>query len=191
MINYPNGKKTPIVIKKQSAAHRGMNLEQDINATNSYYLDLNKAVIHKKPTPVQIVHVDFPARKAAKIDEAYFKVPSTTDYNGIYQGRYIDFEAKECNSRTSFPFSSIHAHQIRHLQQVLNHGAIAFLIIRFKVYDETYYVEAEKMVCAYLDKKGRSLPYAWFQKQGHLIPYSLARPVNYLHIVDKLYFKGE
>lgn len=92
MINYPNGKKSAGSIALKSAANRGMSLEDDLNVTNDYYLQLKKANIHKKPTPVQIVHVDYPKRTAAKITEAYFKVPSTTDYNGVYRGRAIDLK---------------------------------------------------------------------------------------------------
>ena len=90
MVNYPNGKKKAYTSKPTSAGGRGMALEKDINVTNMFYLSIDKAVIHKKPTPVTIVKVDYPARSAAKITEAYFKLPSTTDYNGIYRGKYID-----------------------------------------------------------------------------------------------------
>ena len=135
MVNYPNKKKnnhyTSMIEGKHNTAHRGMNLEEDINLTNEYYLSHDIAVIHKKPTPVTVVKVDYPRRSSAKITEAYFKLPSTTDYNGIYKGRYIDFEAKDNQSLTSFPLKSIHAHQIKHLAAVLRHGAIAFVIIRF------------------------------------------------------------
>ena len=103
MINYPNGKKRIIQDHVTDTSRRGMALETDINTTNTYYLDRDIAVIHKKPTPVQIVHVDYPERSHAKITEAYFKIPSTTDYNGVYREKYLDFEAKECASKTSFP----------------------------------------------------------------------------------------
>ena len=67
-----------------------MSLEQQINESNKYYLLEDIAVVHKKPTPVQIVKVDYPKRSRAVIKEAYFRQASTTDYNGVYQGRYLD-----------------------------------------------------------------------------------------------------
>jgi recombination protein U len=100
-VNYPNGKRyKPVDLatdinrknkKNSSYSNRGMTLEEDLNETNEYYRDRKIAVIHKKPTPVQIVQVDYPNRSAAVIKEAYFKLASTTDYNGVYQGKYIDF----------------------------------------------------------------------------------------------------
>lgn len=188
MIKYPNGKTVNKTVKINDTSRRGMTLEQDLNQSNSYYLELNKAVIHKKPTPVQIVHVDYPKRTAAKITEAYFKTPSTTDYNGVYKGKYLDFEAKETSSKTSFPFASIHPHQVKHLQDVLQHGAIGFFIFRFSVYDEVYLVEASKLIPSYLNDKRRSFTYKWIQEEGYLIPSSYAIPVDYLTIIDKLYF---
>ena len=144
-MNYPNSKKAYVKPKK-TASKRGMNLEDDINKSNSTYLNNNVAVIYKKPTPIQIVNVDYPKRSAAKISEAYFKVPSTTDYNGIYKKKYIDFEAKECESKTSFPFSLIHSHQIKHLGNVLNHGAIAFIILRMTYYEKDYLIKADDFI---------------------------------------------
>lgn len=193
MIGYPNGKTASRSLNpqtvKQSAGGRGMSLENDLNKTNDYYLQLDKAVIHKKPTPIQIVQVDYPKRSAAKITEAYFKVPSTTDYNGVYRGKAIDFEAKETRSKTAFPFSHIHPHQIEHLERVLRQGAIAFVIVRFILLDETYFVEAEKMIRQYRLAERKSLPYSWFVQEGILIPYSLTPPVHYLRVIDELYFK--
>ena len=63
-----------------------MSLEEDLNISNSYYVDRGVAFIYKKPTPIQITKVDYPSRSSAVIKEAYFKEPSTTDYNGLYKG---------------------------------------------------------------------------------------------------------
>lgn len=188
-IAYPNGHKGHYQEKKVSTADRGMTLENDINTTNSYYLDSDIAVVYKKPTPVTIVNVDYPKRSAAKITEAYFKVPSTTDYNGIYKNRYIDFEAKECSSKTSFPLSSIHDHQIKHLESVYRHGAICFLIVRFTAYDETYYVDAYTFIKYINSVDRKSVPYKWFQENGQLIAYNYLKPVDYISIIDRLYFE--
>lgn len=84
-IKYPNGISTINTMQSKSYSSRGMRLENDINDSNKYYRELDKALIYKKPTPVQVVHVDYPKRQRAKITEAYYKTPSTTDYNGVYR----------------------------------------------------------------------------------------------------------
>ena len=82
-----------------------------------------------------------------------------------------------------------HPHQIRHLDDVTRHGAIAFVVVRFIAYDITYYVVASTMT-DYIRTCGRSsIPYAWFQENGHRISGNSLCPVDYLKIVDKLYFK--
>ena len=180
-MKYPNSNKV-YVKPKESVANRGMSLEDDINRTNRYYLTNDIAVIHKKPTPITIVNVDYPRRSAAKITEAYFKLASTTDYNGIYLGKYIDFEAKECESRTSFPFSSIHPHQIKHLSDVLRHGAIAFIILRMTYYNKDFLIKAIDFINFYNSGKRKSLPYAWITENGFEITTAYNRPCDYLTV---------
>ena len=51
-MNYPNGIKKQATVNKHrnqqlSYSNRGMSLEEDINATNEYYLHTNKAIVHK------------------------------------------------------------------------------------------------------------------------------------------------
>lgn len=192
MIKYPGGhrKTSKPTISKRSTKNRGVGLENEINKTNEYYITFDLAVVHKRPTPIQVVDVHYPKRSMAEITRAYYTKPSTTDYNGVYRNKALDFEAKETNSDTRFPFTLIHDHQITHLQRVIKHGGIAFIIIRFSVYDETYFVEAQKVIDLYYGER-RSIPYKWFQEEGHLIPFSLTPPVDYLKVIDQLYFKGD
>ena len=124
-MNYPKGIVKP---KHQiNYSNRGMNLEADLNATCEYYLLTDKAVIYKKPTPITISKVDYSNKNDAVIKEGHFRIPSTTDYNGIYKGKYIDFEAKETKNTTSFPISNIHKHQLEHLKRIDEH---AFVVVK-------------------------------------------------------------
>lgn len=184
MVNYPNGKPAKVVKQDISYGGRGMPLEDDLNATNRYYLDIGRAVIYKKPTPITIVKVDYRSRATARITEAYFQVPSTTDYNGVYRGKYLDFEAKETHSRTSLALAMIHPHQLQHLQRVIDHGGIAFLIIRFDAHDETFFVMAQDLLDRIAGSTARSIPYSWFKENGKIIPYNYTIKVDYLRYVD-------
>ena len=184
-MNYPNGLKkhpTSIVTYK----NRGMSLESDLNDTNKYYREIDKAYIYKKPTPIQITKVDYPSRDKATIKEGFFTTPSTTDYNGLYKGYYIDFEAKETKSTTSFALSNIHPHQIKHLQNIDKHKGIAFLIIRFTVLNETYLLEANTLINYLENTDKKSIPLTIFKEQAHLIKDSYCPRVDYLKIVDNL-----
>lgn len=189
-MNYPSGIKK--VFKTQKTySNRGMSLESDINVTNEYYLNNDIAVIYKKPTPITIVDVNYPSRKDAVITKAYFKTPSTTDYNGIYKGKYIDFEAKETTSTTSFPLSNIHTHQIDHLKKVYNHGGIAFLIIRFTKLNLNFLLTYEKLECYLNESNKKSIPLEFLKKNGYQIEEKYNPRIDYLDIINKIYFKGE
>lgn len=184
MINYPNKKNSFNKVKIEHA-NRGMNLEEIINNTNLFYLEENIAVIHKKPTPIQVLKIDY--QDKGKIKEAYFKSPSTTDYNGVYKGKYVDFEAKETISKTSFPFSNISTHQIEHLRKVINQQGIAFLIISFSYLQEIYFLEAKIMIEYMESSKRKSIPYSLIKEKGHLLNQSFFGRIDYLKIIDDFY----
>jgi recombination protein U len=192
MIGYPTKKRTqpPATEPVSSKARRGMSLEDDLNKTNSFYLDVDRAVIFKKPTPIQVVEVSYPARNKAKITEAYYRQASTTDYNGVYKGLPIDFEAKETVNKTSFSLAKLHKHQLDHLINVDRHGAVAFLLIRFSTLDETYLIMVKSLILFLKEHDRQSIPYSWIKDEGMLIPYSLTPPVDYLTALDKIFIKG-
>ncbi len=184
-MNYPGGIKASrnhITIYK----NRGMTLEEDLNITNQFYQEEDIAYIYKKPTPIQITKVDYPSRKEAVIKEAYFKEPSTTDYNGIYRGYYIDFEAKETRNHTSFPLSNIHPHQIEHLEHVLRHGGICFLIVRFTTQNETYLLTGKDFFDFLKHSTRKSIPYTYFLEKGYPIPFEYHPRLPYLKAVDEM-----
>ena len=192
MLNFPI-KKTQTTIKPQKnmkKANLGMLLEEMINETNTYYLNNNIAVIHKKPIPIQIVKVNYPSRCEAIITEAYYKTPSTTDYNGIYKGRYIDFEAKETNIATSFSLNNIHDHQVEHLKQIVKHGGIGFLIVYFKKLDEVYLLPYDILEGYWENRhtERKSIPYEVFKEKAYLIKISYMPRLDYLKVLDEIYF---
>src|SRR5699024_3684237 len=147
-------------------------------------------VIHKKPTPIQVVKVDYPKREAAKITEAYYRKSSTTDYNGIYKGYYLDFEAKETRNKTTFPLNNFHEHQIKHMQQATAHGGICFTIVRFSILNEIYVFDSEFLFHWWnqqFDEKGRkSISYSIIKKECYSIEYEFNPRIPYLKIVDEL-----
>ena len=195
-MKYPNGKKyvksNEVKAEKGhrsllSAANRGMSLEEDINLSNEYYRDMGIALITKRPTPINIVKVDY--SKGARITDAYFEKQSTTDYNGVYKGKYIDFEAKNTKSETSFPLSNISEHQIVHLRNVIKHGGVAFFIICFQIKNEVYLLDAS-FVIEFYEKGGRkSIPYSVFKEKGVLVKQDYTPRLHYIDAVETLYFE--
>ena len=195
--HYPNGrrfvpqameeKKSPL--KKISYSNRGKTLEDDLNETNQYYLAHGIAVIHKKPTPIQIVDVHYPKRSAAVIKEAYFKQASTTDYNGVYKGRYIDFEAKETKNSSSFPLKNFHDHQIEHMKHIVQHDGIAFVIIRFSSMDDIYLMSSEQLSFYWQRMKDggrKSITLKEVENSSKKITLGFQPRIDYIKVVDSL-----
>ena len=185
-MNYPNGIKKTTMTNIISHKNRGMTLEAEINISNEYYKEIDKAYIYKKPTPIKITKVDYPSRDIALIKEAFFTTPSTTDYNGLYKGYYIDFEAKETKSSTSFALTNIHEHQIEHLKNIDKHNGIAFLIVRFTTLNETYFLTAKNLLKFILENDRKSIPIEYFRENAHLIKDGYRPRIDYLKIVDNI-----
>ncbi|AXF57819.1 Holliday junction resolvase RecU [Salicibibacter kimchii] len=190
---YPNGKlytskKTTSSLPSAGNGNRGMRLEDDINESIAFYRREKLAVIHKKPTPVQIVNVDYPARSRAKITEAYFRQASTTDYNGVYRGFHLDFEAKETRQKQSFPFKNFHDHQLQHLADVNEQRGCAFLILRFTESDEIFVMKASVFVQLKEKSTRKSLQKQVIAENSIAVPNGIIPPINFLPAVDRLFF---
>ena len=200
VIRYPNGKlykKDPATptqlptkrMKQPDYGNRGKSLEDDLDETNKFYLANKIANVHKKPVPIQIVKVEYPKRSAAVIKEAYFRTPSTTDYNGVWDGKYIDFEAKETESKTAFPLKNIHNHQIQHMKSVVEQKGIAFFIIRFSSLNRDFIVPftvIEATWDAMLNGGRKSIPITVFEEHAIEISISYQPRIDYLKAVQLL-----
>lgn len=184
-MNYPKGVKNNNTDNYIKFDNRGMGLENDINLTNQYYIDKKKAYIYKKPTPIQVTKIDY-KNNSIIIKEAFFKEPSTTDYNGLYKGMYIDFEAKETTNKTSFPLANIHAHQINHIRNIKDNGGIVFLIVRFVSLNKDFILMGKDFIDFIDNNDRKSIPLSYFEEKGYIIDISYIPRIDYLKVIDKI-----
>jgi Penicillin-binding protein-related factor A, putative recombinase len=178
VINYPLG----INQKQRTINHknRGMSLESLINKTNDYYSFNKLALIYKKATPIKIISTN----GESKITKAIFSQHSTTDYVGVYKGKYLDFEAKSTNKTTSFPMSNFQTCQIAHFKKVIEQQGLAFVIIQFTKLSKFYLLMVNEIFDFIEKTKKKSLPLSFVSTSGYEIKIKIAPPLDFLKIID-------
>ena len=197
-IHYPAGikpkaeipHKTPTKSKRKltiAAGNRGMDFESEITETNLYYREKGLALFDKRPTPINVVKVDY--THGPKITEAYFEAQSTTDYNGVYKGKYVDFEAKSIHGKTSFPLSNIPKQQIEHLKEVLRQGGIGFFLIRFASRNVVFFVPAAYVIDFYENKPRSSIPLEDIKAHGASVKMAFRPRYDFLPLIDDFFLK--
>ena len=105
--------------------NRRMYIEELVNKTISYYEANNICHIEKRNLPIKIV-----SKKETKI-EGHLNKKSFTDFFGLIDGKYIDFESKQTNG-DNFSLSLIKEHQIKHIIKInsFKHGREIWTIIQ-------------------------------------------------------------
>ena len=166
--------------------NRGMFLENILNDSNTYYNNIEKCLIYKKPTPIKVLNVSYPTNNSHLINKAVYSNISTLDYNGIYKEKYIEFDAKECHSKTSFPLSKVKEHQILHIRRVIKQKGIVFLIIFMN--NEFYLFKGEDLIDFIDNNERKSIEYNYIKEKGYKISESYTPRLKYLDAVDKAYF---
>ena len=166
-------------------SNRGINLENLINEANEYYLNNDIAVIYKKPTPIKIGKVDYQKNKV--LVKGTLNQKSTLDYVGLYKGKYLDFDAKSTLNKTAFPLANVHPHQISHIRKILKHGGIAFLII--EINNNAFILSGEYFISFIDNNERKSIPYKDILENGHIINYGYNPVLNYLEVLERIYFK--
>jgi len=177
-----------IYVGNISYKNRGMFLENILNDSNTYYNSIEKCLIYKKPTPIKVLNVSYPTDKSHLIDKAVYSNISTLDYNGIYREKYIEFDAKECHSKTSFPLENLKEHQYLHIKRVIKQKGIAFLIIFMN--NKFYLLKGEDIIDYINNNTRKSIEYKYIEEKGIEIHESYTPRLKYLDAVDIAYFNG-
>lgn len=120
----------------RAKANLGQAFERLIERTNKQYQLKNRALISKIPTPLK------PVRKGEEFVGAFYEKKSGVDFQGVYNGRAIAFDAKSTKETTRFPLDNIADHQIKFLKQWQDQGGISFLLIEFAKRREVYYISS-------------------------------------------------
>lgn len=183
---YP-GRAKKAYQKPVSYARRGMDLENLINEANKYYLDNDIAVIYKKPTPVEIKKVSYKGK--TEYIEGVLREKSTLDYTGVYKGYYLDFDAKSSKSKTSFPLANIHKHQLLHIDRVLKHKGISFLIIEMN--DRFFVLDGNVLIKFVNNNDRKSIPFDFIKNNGLEIKLKFNPTLDYIPVLDSLISKKE
>lgn len=174
-------------MKDISYKNRGMFLENILNDTNTYYNSIDKCLIYKKPTPIKVLNVTYPTDKTHIIDKAVYYNVSTLDYNGIYREKYIEFDAKECHSKTSFPLANVKEHQVEHIKKVIKQKGIVFLIIFMN--NNFYLLKGEDYIDYLNNTNRKSMEFSYLESVAYKISESYTPRLKYLDAVDIAYFK--
>ncbi len=193
MIKYPNGGpsiKTDRSNKNKTSnrTNLGMNLEKDVEISSKYFIDHNQAIFYKKPTPIHVYKISHD--NSHQITEAYYDKKSTTDYNGLYREKYIDFECKETKTKT-LPIDRLSKHQVEHLYRVKRLGGIAFFLVRFNTLDETYIFDIDHVIDFIKLNDKQSFSYNDIKTKGYLVTKSYSPRLELLKGLDEAYFSDE
>ena len=136
-------------------------LETRVRKANLRYRKERKALIQKLEVPIRMTNMGMVATL------------STIDFYGVFSynkgrkkiGKAIAFDAKECESSTSFPLKNIHQHQLEFLRLWIELGGEGFFFIHFKKIhqDEAYITPVELIAKYWDDSTGRkSIPISEF-----------------------------
>jgi recombination protein U len=172
---------------KTSQANRGQAFEQLLNFVNVQYEKAGIALIHKRPTPMKAL------RPQGMHFLATFERKSTVDYDGVYRGRAIYFEAKSTREESRFDLKQIEPHQIEHLEKAEKNGAVCFFLIEFAKSREVFFVPLSTMRHYLLHARNggrKSIPREDFDYYAYAVEKSNRAALDYLVHVDTMIGEG-
>ncbi|SCN40883.1 Holliday junction resolvase RecU [Bacillus cereus] len=164
--------------------NRGMAFEKLINLSNEMYQREGVALINKRATPVKVLK-----STGGRVLNGFYEAKSTVDYDGVYKGRAVAFEAKSTQSLTRFDLSNIAQHQLDYLEKAEKMGAVCFFLIEFSK-DQTVFLVPASVIQSYVRMSHqpngkKSISRADFDIYGYLVEQTERAPVDYLQYVDE------
>lgn len=163
--------------------NRGQAFEDVINLVNHQYKINDIALIHKRATPVKVLK-----SKGSRVLNGFFEEKSTVDFDGVYRGRPIYFEAKTVKEKR-FDLKNLHKHQMQHLYDANLHGAISFLLIEIRPV-QTVYLVPFNMVAHYWKKAAqggrKSIPLSDFEVYAYEVKRGRGVLLDYLAVLDHI-----
>ncbi len=150
-------------------SNKGMFLESVINNSNEFYLINKIAYIQKYETPIKICSI-----QDNIVTGKLFK-KGIVDYFGIYQGKYVCFEAKQTINHL-FSLDNIQDHQKEYLYKVKEFGGDAWIILFFNKFNKFFKIEIEPLFNA--NKK--SIDLEWCKQNAKELSLIFPGRINYL-----------
>ncbi|SEG86889.1 recombination protein U [Bacillus sp. ok061] len=162
--------------------NRGMAFELSLTNTCRMYKAENIGIFNKRPTPVKVIKTN----QKGEISKSAWGSKSTVDYDGVYKGRVVYFEAKSTKGTTSFPLDNIGRHQIDYLNDTQAQGAICFYLIEFRTDHIPVSLVAEYYEAMLYDGGRKSIPREEFEKHAYVVERTDRALIDYLVHVDRL-----
>ncbi|MGM0806496.1 MAG: Holliday junction resolvase RecU [Bacillota bacterium] len=166
-----------------SQGNRGMAFEMMLNLINQMYAKQKVALINKRPTPVKVLK-----SKGTKVISGFYETQSTVDYDGVYRGHAIAFEAKSVGI-DRFDLKNLHQHQFDYLEKVENMGGISFVLIEFRTTKQIFFVPFSTIKHYFYHSSvgGRkSIPLVDLEIYAYEVKRTKRSTLDYLEWVDKL-----
>ena len=124
------------------------------------------------------------------LTDAFYETPSTLDYNGIYKGYYIEFDAKNTNLK-NLPLANIANHQIEHIKRIIKHNGIVFLLI--SIMDNIYVLNGITLI-DFIDHNDRkSIPFDYIEATAEQLVGRNAGGASTItmQLIKNVYTKGQ
>ncbi len=158
-------------------SNNGMYLETIVNNSAAYYLNNKIMAIFKRTIPIKIVHNNGQTIVGKIVDK------SESDYYGIYNGYFFDFEAKQTNKEKFF-LSHLKKHQFKHLLMIKKMCGVSFLLLYFSVYDDFFAINA-----SLLEHKTDSITYEWCKENAYRLELFFPGVLNFKDYFESLNIK--